>query len=50
MGSTLVPGTVSWAAYAKDPINDPYAGLSDPSYLASFGTVFHCVTFRRAQC
>jgi hypothetical protein len=37
MGSTLVPGFGAWAAYAENPIENPYQGLNDPSYLASFG-------------
>ena len=33
----MTPGFGAWSAYAADPVQNPYAGLTDPGFLASFG-------------
>lgn len=37
VASTLTPSFGAWSAYSTDPVNDPYSGLNEPGFLASFG-------------
>jgi hypothetical protein len=37
MGASLAPGFCSFAAYSSDPLGNPYQGLTEPGFLASFG-------------